>query len=249
MSSGKNWRTQLAGRYWVWRLYHFLVADAVAVQKPTKDKMIYEFLGEHLGRVADIGCGPGVFTRYLCAHADRVCAADIDAASLGRVRARNRAELNLDSLVTDAGKLPFADSQLDTVLFLEVLEHLPDDAAALSEVHRVLAPGGRVVLSVPVPPGEINEGEAWGHKREGYQLEEIVALVERNGFRVEKRGFAVFRFSRLSNTLIRNWRHWLRLPAPIFLAWVSYFDCLLNAKGRQKGAYLPASVVLLARKL
>ena len=52
----------IANTYWIWRMYHFLVADAVSLQRPTKDAYVYQFLGQDLGRVADIGCGPGVFT-------------------------------------------------------------------------------------------------------------------------------------------------------------------------------------------
>ena len=55
---------RLAKRYWVWRLYHFIVADAVSVQRPTKYKVVRDFLGEALGIAADMGCGPGVFAKH-----------------------------------------------------------------------------------------------------------------------------------------------------------------------------------------
>ena len=248
MSLLNGWRSSLGRSYWAWRLYHSLIADAVAIQRPTKHKIVYDFLGRDLGTVADLGCGPGVFTRYLCAHAKQVLAADIDTASLARVKGRHRNEENLAFVVMDAERLPFSNGRLNTVLFLEVLEHVPDDAAALCEVHRVLAPGGRLVLSVPVPPGEVDKDEPWGHKREGYCPEEIVSLLRSTGFQVKDQRFAVFRFSRLSDNLVRYWRRCLHLPAPIFLAWVGYLDHLLDARKRQNGDYLPASVVVLAAK-
>ena len=49
----------------------------------------------------------------------------------------------------DATALPFADSSFDRILMSEVLEHVPDDAAALREAHRVLRPGGILAISVP----------------------------------------------------------------------------------------------------
>jgi SAM-dependent methyltransferase len=52
-------------------------------------------------------------------------------------------------LRSDALRLPFRDAAFDRVLAAEVLEHLPDDAAALRELRRVLAPGGLLALSVP----------------------------------------------------------------------------------------------------
>src|ERR1700733_6269085 len=82
--SGRGARSSLSNRYWTWRLYHFLIADAVTEQRPTKYKFVYEFLGSDLGRIADIGCGPGVFIRYVCRNAKFVFAADVNRASLGR---------------------------------------------------------------------------------------------------------------------------------------------------------------------
>jgi SAM-dependent methyltransferase len=122
-----SWRKRLGESYWVWRLYHVVVSDAVSLQRQTKFGTVYEYLGDNLGRVADIGCGPGVFLRYLCGRASYVFAADIDEAGLSRVKARHRGFGNLRGVVTQVSRLPFPDNELDTVLFLEVLEHLTDD--------------------------------------------------------------------------------------------------------------------------
>jgi SAM-dependent methyltransferase len=209
---------------------------------------VYQFLGQDLGRVADIGCGPGVFTRYLCRHARFVCAADIDQSGLSRTFARNARESNLAPLVTLANRLPFRDASLDTVLLLEVLEHLEDDAGGLREVHRVLAPSGKLVLSVPIPPGEVNHGREWGHKREGYSLDDLKAILDSEGFEVVRHAYAIFKFSRLAVKLVNSWRKYFRLPAPFFVGWVSYFDLLFNERRRQEGDYEPADLVILAKK-
>jgi SAM-dependent methyltransferase len=245
----RGWGTQLAESYWVWRLYHLVVSDAVSIQRPTKFRIVYDFLGDNLGQVADIGCGPGVFIRRLCGRASQVFAVDIDKAALRRVKARHRDCKNLHCVATVVDRLPFADGRLDTVLLLEVLEHLTDDAAEIREIWRVLVPGGKLVLSVPVPPGEINESDPWGHKREGYQLEPLRALLESNGFEVKAHNFAQFRFSRLAERLVQGWRRLFRLPAPIFLSWVCYFDYLFTAEARRKGDCLPACILMEARKI
>lgn len=52
-------------------------------------------------------------------------------------------------VVLDAGMLPIASQSVDVVLAVEVLEHLPDPRALLSEASRVLRPGGRLILTVP----------------------------------------------------------------------------------------------------
>src|SRR5215469_4335585 len=172
-----SWRKRLGESYWIWKLYHVFTSDAVSLQRPTKFRRVYEYLDGSLGRVADIGCGPGVFLPYLCERATLVFAVDVDEASLRRVRFRHRVRNNLHCVVALVNSLPFVDGDLDTVLLLEVLEHLSDDAGGLREVNRVLAPGGKLVLSVPVPPGEVNEDDLWGHKREGYTFEQIKDLL------------------------------------------------------------------------
>jgi SAM-dependent methyltransferase len=238
-----------ANRYWIWWLYHACFADAVSLQRATKDEYVYHFLGQDLGRVADIGCGPGVFTRYLCRHSRHVYACDVDQGALSRTFARHAKEGNLVPVVTLANELPFRDASLDTVLFLEVLEHLRDDAGGLRELYRVLAPSGKLVLSVPIPPGEVNEGEEWGHKREGYTWEQIKALLENQGFSVVQHAYALFKFSRLAVRLVNSWRTTVRIPAPIFLGWLSYLDLLLDPKRRERGDYEPANLVILAAKM
>ena len=249
MNPLNQWRKRLGQSYWVWQLYHFLVADAVSLQRPTKFRGVREYLGTDLGRTADVGCGPGVFLRHLCARATCVFAVDVDGQSLERVKARHRDLHNLRFVVSLVNHLPFLDNALDTVLFLEVLEHLTDDAGGLREIHRVLAPGGKLVLSVPIPPGEIDKDDPWGHKREGYKPAQLKELLESQNFEVQKHFFAQFKFSRLAENLIRYWRRWLKLPAPIFLSWVCYLDFLLSVEARKTGECLPACIVVAARKV
>ncbi|HEX3804238.1 MAG TPA: class I SAM-dependent methyltransferase [Solirubrobacteraceae bacterium] len=99
-------------------------------------------------RVVDLGCGAGTFTRVAAdAGAGSVIGVDVAEAALVRARA---ADPELDfRLVPFEGPLPLEDSGADLVWCSEVIEHVADTAAWLSEVRRVLAPGGRLLLTTP----------------------------------------------------------------------------------------------------
>ena len=97
--------------------------------------------------VLDLGCGPGNSTVYLRdAVGPGAVGGDFALPMLRRARKRD-ARLRL--VCMDAGALPLRSGSVDAVTFHSVLYLLPDRAAALREVLRVLRPGGRVVLLEP----------------------------------------------------------------------------------------------------
>jgi len=85
--------------------------------------------------------------KYSISQEDRGCVgADISPDALTLARGKGFARLDLLS----AGKpLPYADQSFDIITALEVLEHISDDAGAVSERYRVLRPGGLLLVSVP----------------------------------------------------------------------------------------------------
>ena len=98
-------------------------------------------------RVLDLGCGAGRFVAALRdAGADPVGVELADAA-LERAR-RNVEGADLRALGAD-GAIPLEDASVDLVWCSEVLEHVPDTAALLSEARRVLRTGGRLLLTTP----------------------------------------------------------------------------------------------------
>ncbi|HUR85625.1 MAG TPA: class I SAM-dependent methyltransferase [Solirubrobacteraceae bacterium] len=98
-------------------------------------------------RVLDVGCGAGSLAAGLkTAGAAHVAGIELDSSAAAR--ARERLDVVVEGSVLDAD-LPFREGEFDVLVFADVLEHLPDPDAALRRCLPLLAPGGRVVVSVP----------------------------------------------------------------------------------------------------
>jgi SAM-dependent methyltransferase len=98
-------------------------------------------------RALDLGCGEGLFTALLAQAGTDVVGVDISATALARARSRHP---SLDfRLVELDGPLRFDDETFELVWASEVLEHIADTARWLSEVRRVMTPGGTLLLTTP----------------------------------------------------------------------------------------------------
>ena len=108
------------------------------------------FLRDHVrpgDRALDIGCGTGDFTAALAQAGAVAVGVDVAQAALERARARHP---SLDfRLVPIEGPLPFEDNSFELVWASEVIEHVADTAQWLSEVRRVLAPAGQLLVTTP----------------------------------------------------------------------------------------------------
>ena len=108
---------------------------------------IAEFIGglPAARRALDLGCGDGAVSVEI--PTDELVLADVSALALERAR-RRLPDAEAVELEPDA-PLPFPDGSFDLAVCTETLEHVRDVQLLLSEVRRVLGPGGRLALTTP----------------------------------------------------------------------------------------------------
>ena len=140
------------------------------------------------GRVLEAGCGIGNFTELLLDRPRLICV-DSDTLYVQMIGWRFGHLSNVRVLkgdLTDPDlRRELADENIDTVICLNVLEHIKDDHAALETYARVLQPGGRVIILVPAHPSLYSACDrALGHERR-YEREELRSKIEAAGFEVE----------------------------------------------------------------
>lgn len=100
-------------------------------------------------RALEVGPGSGVYLPLLAELFDEVVASDVEEEFLAHARRLAEAHPNLTAVHDDVTDSHLEPGSFDLVLCSEVIEHLPDSRLALQGIHRLLAPGGRLVLSTP----------------------------------------------------------------------------------------------------
>lgn len=172
-------------------------------------RLVTSLLPDPCELLLDFGCGNGAQTLLFADRCHRLVGVDISEDFLAEFR-ESAAVAGLagrvESLVTGGGPIPLRSGAADAVTSFTVLEHVPDEGAALAEMRRVLRPGGRLVVTVPnrwwifethgadlpllpwnrVPlvswwPRALHD--RWARARI-YRRRDIVGLVEKAGFRV-----------------------------------------------------------------
>lgn len=132
-------------------------------------------------RAIDIGCGPGIAVR----HAARVRGATVTgvdasptAINTARALTATRAGLRFEVARSDA--LPFADGDFTVAWSMNSLHHWADRPAGLAEVHRVLEPGGRLLVGERRPSPDAGRWSPPGMT--DHALAELLAAIKAAGF-------------------------------------------------------------------
>ncbi len=139
-------------------------------------------------RVLEIGSGTGNLTRRLVPR-DAYVASDVNPLYLQTLRGLTADRPYLDVTLTDITRgesFPTVPGGFDTVVCLNVVEHVDDDVGALANLRRVLAPGGRAVVLVPRGPGLFGTlDEVLGHHRR-YTESSLRRVALDAGFEVKR---------------------------------------------------------------
>jgi SAM-dependent methyltransferase len=119
-------------------------------------------------RVLEVGCGPGHLSIRLARHGLEVTGLDLDPAMIARARANtdragNRGGRRPSFLVGDVAALAFPDRSFDLVVSTLSMHHWADPTAGLTEIGRVLRPGGRALVWDFRPGGRPHLGPRHGH--------------------------------------------------------------------------------------
>ena len=140
-------------------------------------------------RILDVGCGTGANLLMLSKYGNAE-GVDISEDALAFCRERG-----LDKVRLGAGEeLPYDDGTFDLVTAFDVVEHMDDDLAGLSEMRRVLRPDGRVLLFVPTFMFLWGLQDDVSNHRRRYRLSELRRVLERAGFEIERTTYANITF-------------------------------------------------------
>lgn len=173
------------------------VLDALSYA-PKFNRWMADTISPYIGRrVLEIGAGMGNMTRHLCPRRKVYIATDVNNEYGDHLRNRFRHRPSLLVRKLDASKpedfKPF-EEQMDTVVCVNVLEHIQNDAAALASIRTLLEPGGRLIVLVPNDPAAFGTvDQLIGHHRR-YTQAHLRKLLVDAGYEVEN----IVGFNRIS---------------------------------------------------
>ncbi len=168
--------------------FHTHLSDTLTILQKVKNynKWLYEQFAPYVGRfVLEIGAGVGNITEFLRTQNRTVFATDISDEFVAYLTQRYSSEENVIVFKHNAENI-FHDHEIDTIVCINVLEHIEDDRKALRSMFTSLLPLGHLILLVPAHPflyGSIDR--AIGHFRR-YRKKELCEKIRQSGFLLKK---------------------------------------------------------------
>ncbi len=226
---------------------------------------ILEWLDPQDGdRILDGGTGRGFYLRFVRAVSGaRLLGLELDPQIVQMARAAVGALPDVSLARANLYAIPAPDASFDKAILSEVLEHIPDDVRALSEVHRVLRPGGLLAITVPNanypfwwdPINKTLESVFGTHIRRGvlagiwanhvrlYTREQLHSAVQAAGFEIaDARAFTHYSFPFIHNIVYGFGK--TALEAGVLPASVAAAADRHDLSGERGGALNPVNVGL-----
>ncbi len=145
----------------------------------------------------DLGCGPGWLQPVLAQHCQQLWAADLSAEMLQHARQIGAAS---HFLQTDASAIPLPDQSVDLVFSSLMLQWCADPAAVMTEINRILKPGGRLLLTTLVSGSLCEFSQSWAlvdnqpHQLAFLTVPQLMTQLQRSSLqlRVELQPYQLF---------------------------------------------------------
>jgi SAM-dependent methyltransferase len=160
---------ELEDRHWWFRGRRAIVSSLLQGSKLPKD-----------ARILDLGCGTGGNLAML-SEFGHVVGAELDEDAAQLARERELAPIVRGRLPDG---LPLDSGSFQCVTLLDVLEHIEDDRATLETVHDLLAPSGRLIITVPAFPFLWGPHDEAHHHQRRYRAGNLRRLLEETGYEI-----------------------------------------------------------------
>ena len=154
--------------------------------------LLYQYMRPYIGkRIIEAGCGMGTFTRFF-PNAEKYIGIDRESRFIEKLRDTYDAFPQFEFSCADLEHMDIqslACQRLDTVISINVLEHLSDDRGVLKAMYDMLEPGGTLILLVPAMPALYsNLDKELGHVRR-YKYDELKQKITDTGFNIVRQHY------------------------------------------------------------
>lgn len=154
------------------------------------------FLEDFNGKLLDLGCADGTTARHIHEKFPNLKITGIDLYK-DAIKFAKRFDSGINFVRADAHKMPFGDNYFNTVIALEVLEHMHDSAGVLKEIHRVLKKKGILIVGQDTDSVLFkiiwwlwtkSKGSVWTESHIScMRPDELLLLIKKNGFKIKKK--------------------------------------------------------------
>lgn len=160
---------------WWYRVRRKIIHDIIKKQYPSQKQNL---------TILDIGCGTGALLKEIGVYGE--ChGLDFSQKAVDFCKKRGISNVGVGDVV----KISYPNNTFDIVLALDIIEHVEDDQKAISEIHRVLKPGGIAIVTAPAFMFLWGITDKISHHYRRYILSELQSKINKQGFSVVRASY------------------------------------------------------------